>query len=89
MKSSINKNNKVRLSSGVNQCSVIEAVGTKSIYSSKNLAYSQQGFYRMLKSSPFREFSSAVRLCTKLYPHKNPRWYNEVISDVSVHYILR
>lgn len=69
MASSINKNNRVRLSSGVNQCSFIEAVGTKSIYSSKNLACSQQGFYRMFKTSPFREFS-ALCLCTKSYPHE-------------------
>lgn len=87
--SSINKNNRVRPWSGVNQCSFIEAVGTKSIYSSKNLAYSQQGFYRTLKTSPFGEFSSALCLCTKLYPHKSPRQYNEVILDASVHYMLR
>lgn len=89
MASSINKINRVGPTSGVNQCSFIEAVGTKSVYSSKNLARSQQGFYRMLKTSPFREFSSALHPCTKSYPHKSPRRYNEVILDVSVHYTLR
>lgn len=89
MASSINKNNRVRPSSGVNQCNFTEAFGTKSIYSSKNLACSEQGFYRMLKTSPFKEFSSVLCLCTKSYLHERPRWYNEVISDVSVHYMLR
>lgn len=88
MASSINKNNRVRHSSGVNQCSFIEAVGTKSIYSSKNLACSQQGFYRMLKISPVGEFC-VLHLCTKSCLHESPCRYNEVISDVSIHYMLR
>lgn len=88
MTSSINKNNRVRPSNEVNLCSFIEAVGTKSIYGSKNLACSQQGFYRKLKTSPFREFSSALCLCAKLL-HKSPHQDNEVILDMNVHYMLR